>query len=544
MNVKVLCHLLLLILFFSAANAQPEITFQTCYGTSGTDFFADAILTADGGFAAIPEFGGMDGIMENQDSLLYPATFMKFDESMNLIWIKNYGGTTGGSGFVKLYEKPGGGYIIAGLTSDTDGDFTGNHGSIDLILIELDAEGNLLWTKCYGSPGTEDVRSFFPTSDGGYLLTGTSNSFGGDIPIHYGDGMSYDAIIIKTNNLGEIEWIKNLGGSSNDNPIGDPVEISSNKYLINVGSSSDDFDLEDSGISGSKRWIFFLNSDGIIISENFISSLVDIANLDGKTIFSDGEIIITGAGYANSFYAPTYPEHDGYEGAIIKFDTLLNLTFMKQWGGDFTDIFTRSIVDEYGNYYFIGYSKSTEDDLPGNYNEGEAYDYWVMKTDNMFNKIWSKNFGGSDACGDLDCSNFKGNLLIKGNNLYAFIKNVVPETLPDFDINCGTLGPEYTDAWIVGFDLTTGIDNTIKNDQNFLIYPNPGKNKIIIQNIYIEVTYSISIFDIFGHKVFFESNVNSASYKIPVADFINGIYFISIEQSNGILFNSKIILQN
>ena len=105
MNIKSLCHLLSLILFFSVANAQPEISFQTCVGTSGTDFFADAIITADGGFAAIPEFGGMDGIMENQDSLLYPATLMKFDGSLNIMWMKNYGGTTAGSGFVKLYEK-------------------------------------------------------------------------------------------------------------------------------------------------------------------------------------------------------------------------------------------------------------------------------------------------------------------------------------------------------------------------------------------------------------------------------------------------------
>ena len=112
------------------------------------------------------------------------------------------------------------------------------------------------------------------------------------------------------------------------------------------------------------------------------------------------------------------------------------------------------------------------------------------------------------------------------------------------DINCGILGSGNTDAWIVAFDLTTGITNTVNDNLDFLIYPNPTKNEIIIQNNNSEISYSISIFDVFGNKVFTEWNVTSASHKISATDFISGIYFISIEPFDGIYFNSKIIVQN
>lgn len=541
-NYKILC-LLLFFLDALVSFAQPEIAWQSCYGTSGTDYFSDVIVTSDGGFAAVAEFGGVDGIMEGQDSLLYPATLLKFDSDLNLSWIRNYGGTTAGSGFVQLCEVNANSYVLAGVTADIDGDFSDNHGSYDLFLMKVDLDGNKLFAKCYGSPGIEEFTSFIPVTDGGYLITGKSYSIGGDIPIHYGDGMTSDVIIIKTDSVGEIEWLKVLGGSNVDGPLGDPVEIKPGAYFISIGSASNDYDLEVSGIPGGKRWINILDAEGNSTGENFINAETDIRNSDGNTIYKNNHIEIAGSGYAESIYYPTSPEHAGYEGAMIIFDTLMQVSYMKQWGGDKTDIFERTCNDAYGNYYFLGFSNSTDDDLPGNYNDGEAYDYWLTKTDNNFNLYWSKNFGGSDNCGDLDCGGFHGQIVVKDNMLYAFIKNVVPDVLPDFDIECGALGAGNTDAWLVAFDLNTDISSHEAIVNSYSLCPNPALNEVVIvPKVVSNKEIRISITNINGLQIYCSNFFENDDIKINTLAFPKGIYIVNIIKENTISTCEKLIV--
>jgi len=531
-----------LLIISSGLFAQPVISFQKCYGTSGTDYFADAIITNDNGFASVVEFGGVDGFMEFQDSLVYPATFMKFDSNLDLEWVKNFGGSAG-SGFLKLFQKDNGDYILGGLTSDIDGDFSDNHGSLDLMLVKTDSNGNKLWSKCYGSPGFENFESFLPTQDGGYLISGYSSSSGGDIPYHYGDGFSYDALIMKTDSEGNTEWVKVFGGSSDDSPLGNIIEIKRGYYILHIGAHSDDYDLAGSGFIGDKRWIIKLDSLGNIVADTIYSGVDDLNTFnDDEIILLNNKMYLAGAANPGTDLFPGVTGIGGlYDGGIATYDENLNFTSLNIFGGSLLDILKRIEVDEFNNYYFLGYSLSNDFDLPGNYNNQAASDYWLLKTDSNFNLLWSKNFGGSDPCGDLACSGFKGEIIVKGNLLYGFIKNVVPEILPDFDIACGLLGTGNTDAWIVVFDLTTEINNMVKPKSEYLIYPNPANNEITIQNNTNGLNYSISILDVFGHNIYFEDNVTSPSHIIYLSNYLEGIYFISIENCDGTIFNSKII---
>ncbi|MFN3940535.1 MAG: hypothetical protein ACK4IY_08095, partial [Chitinophagales bacterium] len=204
----------------------------------------------------------------------------------------------------------------------------------------------------------------------------------------------------------------------------------------------------DSGIDGDKRWIVKLDSLGNIVNEKFYSGVDDLFTFGGDQIFQmNNKFYVIGAGNPSSTLFPETIGFGGtYDGAIATYNDNLEFINLRLFGGESTDFLKRSVVDAFGNIYFLGVSKSLTGNLNDNYNNGETLDYWLFATDSNFNPLWSKNFGGSDPCGDLGCSNFSGNLVLKDNMLYAFIKNVVPETLPDYDIECGTLGVGNTDA--------------------------------------------------------------------------------------------------
>ncbi|TXD82088.1 T9SS type A sorting domain-containing protein [Subsaximicrobium wynnwilliamsii] len=107
-----------------------------------------------------------------------------------------------------------GGYIVAGYSASTDGDVTGNHGGYDYWVVKIDAAGDLVWEKSLGGTDNDRAISISQTTDGGFILTGYSNSSDGDISENQG---SYDGWTVKLDNDGNLQWEMSLGGSKSDN---------------------------------------------------------------------------------------------------------------------------------------------------------------------------------------------------------------------------------------------------------------------------------------------------------------------------------------
>lgn len=112
---------------------------------------------------------------------------IKTDNQGDTIWSKTYGGSNMDRG--SAIPVSDGGYIIAGSTSSYGA------GSMDVYLIKTDPSGNPLWTKTYGDIGVDYATVIQQTSDNGYIISGTTNSFG------YGD---FDIYLIKTNSSGNV----------------------------------------------------------------------------------------------------------------------------------------------------------------------------------------------------------------------------------------------------------------------------------------------------------------------------------------------------
>ncbi|HRF76554.1 MAG TPA: T9SS type A sorting domain-containing protein [Chitinophagales bacterium] len=520
----------ILMMGFSAF-AQPSIVWQRCYGGTNNDYFTDAQNTLDNGVITCITTGSVDGDLAGLDSAF--GWVIKFDSLLEIEWQRLYGNPD--LEIIPRYCKQlvDSNYIFYGFGGIGTNGF---QGQLDFMLMKTDKFGNLLWHKSYGGPGLEAIDGFIATTDGGFLFTGQSAQAGGDIPFHYGDVFFDDANIIKTDNEGNIEWIKNLGGSGVDGCIGNPVEISPGKYQVHIYSGSDDYDLIDCGITAfQKRWVINLNNEGVIEQQVFYEAEENLLRSDGQTgVLSDNRTIIIGSGNAMSPLFPAPEGHQGEEGAVGIFNNDLLLTNVKMFGGSGAERFYKYCNDIYNDFYFLGYSLSQDYDLPGNYNLGEANDYWLVKTDGNFNKIWSINFGGSNSAGDLATTSWHGNLVFHNNNLLYFGSSVTPEELPDFDIACGNLLPSPSpvvklDAWMVAFDLQTAIEDYFPHKNNIQLYPNPA-DKFTSVRIAGNESFEYQVFSSTGLLIS-EGNVNSINTQINTADLQNGIYYIRFIQS-------------
>jgi len=113
------------------------------------------------------------------------------------LWTKTYS-RAGDSYGTSVVQTSDSGFIISGWTSDI------LDGESDICLIKTNPVGDTLWTKLYGGSDFDYGRSVVQTSDGGFIITGQSNSFGPGCAVY----------LIKTNLDGDTLWTKHFGGTS------------------------------------------------------------------------------------------------------------------------------------------------------------------------------------------------------------------------------------------------------------------------------------------------------------------------------------------
>ncbi|MFQ5868905.1 MAG: hypothetical protein ACE5JC_03275, partial [Candidatus Zixiibacteriota bacterium] len=118
-------------------------------------------------------------------------------EPGDTLWTRAYGGSGYDRGY-SVQQTSDGGYIIAGYTESFGA------GDYDVYLLKTDSSGDTLWTRTYGGSDWDRGYCIQQTSDGGYIITGESWSFGA--------GYS-DVYLLKTDSSGDTLWTRTYGGS-------------------------------------------------------------------------------------------------------------------------------------------------------------------------------------------------------------------------------------------------------------------------------------------------------------------------------------------
>jgi len=144
-------------------------------------------------------------------------SFLSFGQSSpGIQWQKSLGGTEDEQA-QSIQQTSDGGYIASGYSGSNDGDVSGNHANADCWITKLNSNGTIQWQKSLGGSIYEVGSSIRQTTDGGYIVSGYTNSNDGDVSGFHGPGAGLlDFWVIKLDATGNIQWQKCLGGTEDD----------------------------------------------------------------------------------------------------------------------------------------------------------------------------------------------------------------------------------------------------------------------------------------------------------------------------------------
>jgi hypothetical protein len=168
------------------------------------------------------------------------AWLIKTDKNGNKIWDETYGGWEWYIGRC-VQQTSDGGYIIVGTSPGPQSD--------EIWLVKTDSNGNMTWEKEFG--GQEEEAGYYvkQTTDGGYIIVGETFS--------YGAGM-YDGWLVKTDSAGNKEWDSAFGGSEQDHAYC-VQQTNDGGYIVvgvteSFGAGYDDVYLVKIDSNGNKIW--------------------------------------------------------------------------------------------------------------------------------------------------------------------------------------------------------------------------------------------------------------------------------------------------
>src|SRR3989339_43124 len=165
------------------------------YGSSGSGDFANANSikqTPDGGFI----IAGYTFPRASSHSLVY---IIRIDANGDTMWSRTFGGTKNDWARDILVTADSG-YVVCGATESFGA------GGSDVYLLRLDKNGNLAWSKTFGTEANDGGYSICQSLDGGFVVTGYTNDY-------------QDVYLVKTDTNGNAVWTKTIAGDSPDYPL-------------------------------------------------------------------------------------------------------------------------------------------------------------------------------------------------------------------------------------------------------------------------------------------------------------------------------------
>ena len=474
----------------------------------------------------------------------------KTDMAGNLIWVKQFGGIE--DEFVRgmSIDANENVYMTGSFKGTTDLDpgegealYT-SAGGWDIFVLELDGDGNYLWSGQMGGP-TDDygvnielassgniyisgyfagVADFNPSPDLEFLLTASNQS----------------CFVEKLSTTKELLWAGVMGGPGIDYLVDMYIDADENIFTTGGFAGPADFDPGDgseilNSVGDRDIFISKLNTDGGFV---WAAPMGGAENEFGQSIETDaeGNVYIAGNFQGTVDFDPASGSEfylssaGGYDIFIGKLNADAGLVWMNRIGGPGADAPYRMTLDAENNIYTTGYFEETVDFDPG---EGENFlssaggiDFYINKLDNSGVHNWAVGFGntGSDRGFTLFSD---GNFIYSGG---MFAGNV------DFNPGDETFilnGSGEYNGFVYKLETSyLGLGEHLANDAA-IIYPNPTKSTV---NVYFnENNFSgqIEIYSILGKKLMDRNINNQKDVQISLGDKI-GLFFVKIINIDGL----------
>jgi hypothetical protein len=274
-------------------------------------------------------------VSDNYDILL-----VKIDEQGETVWSKSYGGPQTDYPH-DMASTDDGGYIILAHT------LSFGMGSLDYYLLKVDKNGDSLWTRTYGGTGSDWGGTVQQTADGGYILSGDTQSFGDE------DG---DVYLVKTDAAGDTLWTRTYGGVGQDRAY-NVLQTKDNGYLV-VGKTEGLGAAEENGLliktdaTGAVEWTQVMNGDK------------NCRLLYARELSPD-DYIVAGNAYVN--------EEQDYDAYLLRLDGDGNPVWSRHFGGTKYEQFNFVAQTSDGGFVLAGSTESLEPE--------KGNEVYLVKTD-------------------------------------------------------------------------------------------------------------------------------------------------------------------
>jgi outer membrane protein assembly factor BamB len=319
--------------------SQPIADWNQTYGTAHAESATSMIQTNDGGYLLV----GSTNASGNNDIWI-----VKTDTNGSMLWNQTYGGTLDeyANGAVQTVD---GGYAICGYVRNG----TSFVGPTDAYLVKTDASGNLQWNQTYGGSRSDEVNSVIQTSDGGYIMGGSTSSFGAG---------GSDFWLVKVDSSGNAQWNQTNGGTSGKD--------------VQCMIQTDDGGYALVGVAGGDGWVVKTDAHGYAQWEqtyggNGMELFASVVQADDGGYVLSGVTTSFGAGNGDMY--------------VVKTDRYGNVQWNATYGGANLDGGFSVIQNKYGEYVVVGFTSSSG--LGG-------YDAVLVRFDSVGNVILSRTFGG------------------------------------------------------------------------------------------------------------------------------------------------------
>ncbi|HLG33522.1 MAG TPA: T9SS type A sorting domain-containing protein [Bacteroidia bacterium] len=403
---------------------------------------------------------------------------LKADDSGNIVWAQrtDHNGSSNTFHSVRQTEEK---LIFSGRSAG------GTGGQYDMYMCLTDASGNILWGRTYGGSNWDWGWHADQTSDGGFIMTGESQSF------LLG---SNDIYFVKTDNFGNRIWFKVYGGPDFEKGLW-TKEVNGSYFIAGYTQGFV------TGNSDAKTFLMKTDTSGNIL---WFKIYAEMGTPGDVYPTADGGFLLIGGSYNIPVSFGTW---DMY---LIKVDSAGSVQWSRNYGGSNTESGTSLRVVPDG-FLFGGTTYS--------FSAGAYPQIYLVKTDTA----------AVSGCNEVSHT--------------ATVYNVMPTTItPQDSVSSGftSFTPTYTTVLptllrtvLCYAPIITETSPMTAEDNSLYIFPNPATNQLAICNGQYAIE-SVEIYNVLGEKVWsnaeiFQSNVET----INVSALSSGIYFVKVRGEKG-----------
>ncbi len=405
------------------------------------------------------------------------GSLLRTDKYGNEVWTKYYS-VTGVSSLQldHLIWTSDGNIVMTGQAYYNVNDF-------DAYLAKVDTAGNLLWEKLYGGLYRQRGSCVQETFDKGLVICGYTDSMTAMPPALY---------VIRTDSLGDSLWTKSYFNGMEH--FGYAIQQMSDSGFAIAGS------IKVTSNAPSTAYIVRINKNGDTLWTNPIEQLATVSAAYDLVVTPNDHIVFTGSiMLAGPCDKPILAELDGAGGIV--------------WNEQYND-------GPCGSSYAL--VKTTD----GGYVLGgrdSVGDFYIIKVDNVGAQQWFTKVDTTYSDWSYDIAQTSdGGYIIAGASVHDST-NWSNTALVKLDAN--------------GVLSTTQVAANVNS--GFVIYPNPGKDVMYIDNKTNNKLLSVQLYDFTGKLV---RNYTGACSSVDVSELSRGMYLLQLSTAGGVV-NEKLVVE-